>query len=47
MNEIILTQANGIVTADSRDVALKFSKDHKSVLQTIQNLVAENCAANA
>lgn len=47
MNEIILSHVGNIVTADSRDVADNFEKEHKNVLQTIQNLVAENSAAKS
>ena len=35
MNDIILTQRNGQVLANSRDVAEKFDKQHGSVLKTI------------
>lgn len=31
---------------DGRQVAENFEKEHKNVLQTIQNLAAENSAAN-
>lgn len=47
MNEITLSNIGRIITADSRDVAENFGKEHKNVLQTIQNLVAENSAVKS
>jgi Rha family phage regulatory protein len=38
MNEIILKETNGIVTADSRDIAVHFEKQHKDVLRSIENI---------
>lgn len=43
MNEL-LTISNGQPTASSRDVAEHFGKEHKNVLQSIENLTAENSA---
>lgn len=43
-NEIILKEVNGEITANSRDVAERFNKQHKDVLETIRNLIAENSA---
>lgn len=38
---------NEILTANSRDIAEHFEKEHKNVLQTIQNLTAENSAVKS
>ena len=40
-NEIILKEVNGEVTANSRDVAERFDKQHKHVLDKITQLEAE------
>ena len=44
MNEIILKNENGQVVTSSRDVAEKFNKNHRDVLDSIRNLTAENSA---
>lgn len=36
-----------ILTANSRDVAEHFEKDHKHVLESIRNLTAENSATKS
>lgn len=43
MNDL-LTVSNGQPTASSRDIAEHFGKEHKNVLQSIENLTAENSA---
>nr|DAU93758.1 MAG TPA: regulatory protein [Caudoviricetes sp.] len=43
MNDL-LTISNGQPTASSRDIAEHFGKEHKNVLQSIENLTAENSA---
>lgn len=40
----LLTISNGQPTASSRDIAEHFGKEHKNVLQSIENLTAENSA---
>lgn len=44
-NSIKLQNKNGKILASSLDVAEKFGKNHKDVLESIRNLVAENSAA--
>ena len=44
MNDITLFNQNGRILASSRDVAEKFGKAHKDVLDSIRNLTAENSA---
>lgn len=44
MDEIILRNENGQILASSREVADKFGKNHKDVLESIRNLTAENSA---
>lgn len=44
MEEIILKEQNGQVLASSREIAEKFGKEHKDVLESIRNLTAENSA---
>lgn len=46
MNDIILSTQNGEPVVSSREVAKNFGKEHKDVLKAINNLVAQNCAAN-
>ena len=50
MNELVrlTTQdvSKAIVVTGSKDIALKFGKTHKSVLRTIENLMAQNSAVN-
>lgn len=47
MNDIILSTQNGEPVASSRDVAKRFGKEHKHVLDAVKNLVAENSAAKS
>lgn len=47
MTNIILSTQNGEPVASSRQVAENFGKEHKNVIQAVQNLVAENSAAKA
>lgn len=42
--EIKLQNKDGEILASSREVAEKFNKKHKNVLQSIENLVAKNSA---
>lgn len=44
MEGIILKEQNGQVLASSREIAEKFGKEHKDVLESIRNLTAENSA---
>ena len=44
MNEIILQNINGEILANSREIAERFGKEHKTVIRNIENLVAQNCA---
>lgn len=44
-NAIILSIQNGEPLVSSRDIAENFGKEHKSVLRSIEELVAQNCAA--
>ena len=44
MDEIILKNENGQVLASSREIAERFGKGHKDVLESIRNLTAENSA---
>lgn len=46
MNELV-TMVNGIPTANSKDVAEYFEKQHKHVLDSIRNLIAENSAVKS
>lgn len=47
MNEIILSTQNGEPVASSREVAKRFGKEHKNVMQAVANLVAKNSAAKS
>lgn len=47
MNDIILSTQNGEPVASSRQIAESFGKEHKHVLDSIKNLVAENSAAKS
>lgn len=47
MNDIILSTQNGEPVASSRQIAENFGKEHKNVIQAVQNLVAENSAAKS
>lgn len=47
MNDIILSTQNGEPVASSREVAKRFGKEHKNVMQAVANLVAENSAAKS
>ncbi len=44
MNNIVLFNQEGRILVSSRDVAEKFGKEHKDVLESIRNLTAENFA---
>ena len=44
MTDIILSTQNGEPVASSRQIAENFGKEHKNVLQTIENMTAENSA---
>jgi anti-repressor protein len=44
MDEIILRNENGQILASSREVADRFGKNHKDVLESVRNLTAENSA---
>lgn len=44
MNDIILSTQNGEPVVSSRQIAESFGKEHKNVLQTIENMTAENSA---
>ena len=48
MYDVILSQTNGITTADSREIAKHFEKQHKDVIRAIENISiqasAQNCA---
>lgn len=44
MNDIILSTQNGEPVASSRDVAKRFGKEHRNVMQSIKNISAENSA---
>lgn len=46
-NEIILHQQNGRVLVTSREVAEKFKKQHRDVLESIRNISAENSAVTS
>ena len=43
MSDLVRINSNQVVT-DSRSVAEHFEKQHKNVIQTIENLKAENSA---
>ena len=47
MNEIILSTQTGEPVASSRQIAESFGKEHKSVLRSVEDLVAQNCAAKS
>lgn len=47
MNDIVLSTQNGEPVASSREIAKRFGKEHKHVLDAIKNLVAENSAAKS
>lgn len=44
MTEIILSTQNGEPVASSRQIAESFGKEHKNVMQSIENISAENSA---
>lgn len=44
MNDIILSTQNGEPVASSREVAKRFGKEHRNVMQSIKNISAENSA---
>ena len=43
-NDIILKEVNGEVTANSREIAERFEKEHKHILRDIKNLIDQNWA---
>ena len=47
MNEIQIKYENNQMLVSSLEIAKKFGKEHKNVLQTIGNLVAENSATKS
>ena len=47
MNDIVLSTQNGEPVASSREIAKRFGKEHKHVLDAIKNPVAENSAAKS
>lgn len=47
MNEITINNDNGNLTVSSLQVAKDFGKQHKHVLEAIENLVAENSAVKS
>lgn len=47
INEIVINNTNGELTVPSIQVAKNFGKQHKNVIQAIENLVAENSAAKS
>ena len=44
MNKLVILSERGNPITNSLLVAEKFEKEHKNVIQAIQNLVAENSA---
>ena len=44
MNEIKITNINGLLTVSSLQVAKDFGKEHKNVIQSIENLVKQTSA---
>lgn len=44
MNDIILSTQNGEPVASSREIAKRFGKEHRNVMQSIKNISAENSA---
>lgn len=44
MSAELVTLENGVPVVSSRDVARRFGKEHKHVLETIKNMTAENSA---
>lgn len=44
MNEIILSTQNGEPVVSSRQIAESFGKEHRNVIQSIENISAENSA---
>lgn len=44
MADIILSTQNGEPVASSRQIAESFGKEHKNVMQSIENISAENSA---
>lgn len=47
MTDIILSTQNGEPVASSRQIAENFGKEHKTVLRSIEELAAQNCAAKS
>ncbi|MDE6665304.1 MAG: Rha family transcriptional regulator, partial [Ruminococcus sp.] len=46
MNEITITNTNGLLTVSSLQVAKDFGKQHKDVIKSIENLLRETSAKN-
>lgn len=44
MKDIKITNTNGVLTVSSLQVAENFEKEHRNVIQAIENLTAENSA---
>ncbi|MDE5619424.1 MAG: Rha family transcriptional regulator [Ruminococcus sp.] len=44
MNEITINNANGVLTVSSLQVAKDFSKQHKNIVQSIENLLKQTSA---
>lgn len=47
MTDIILSTQNGEPVVSSRQIAENFGKEHKTVLRSIEELAAQNCAAKS
>lgn len=47
MKDLIIISSSGQPVASSRDIAEHFGKEHKNVLQSIENLAAENSATKS
>mgnify|MGYP004629953279 CR=1 FL=1 len=47
MNELVKISNDGQMVVSSKDIAEHFEKEHKNVIQSVENLVAENSAAKS
>lgn len=47
MNELVKINNDGQMVVSSKDIAEHFEKEHKNVIQSVENLVAENSAAKS
>lgn len=47
MNEIVINNNGGELTVSSVQVAKDFGKEHKNVIQAIENIKAENSAVTS